>query len=242
MDLISSKDGASIACWHGGAGERLLLVHGTSGDRLAWTPVLPALERHFEVWAFDRRGRGQSGDADGYAFERECEDIAAIMDAIGGTVHLLGHSFGGLCALEAALLAPGIGKLILYEPPISLTDSGWSPALDAKFETLLEAGKQEEVLLLFFREIVKMPLMRLPPYRLVCIGLSELPRRIPFIANCAGSIAMSSRPSGFMALKLRFCSCLVAKARPAATILLKCFTGRSPPARSGSCRGNNMAR
>lgn len=157
MDLISSKDGASIACWHGGAGERLLLVHGTSGDRLAWTPVLPALERHFEVWAFDRRGRGQSGDADGYAFERECEDIAAIMDAIGGTVHLLGHSFGGLCALEAALLAPGIGKLILYEPPISLTDSGWSPALDAKFETLLEAGKQEEVLLLFFREIVKMP-------------------------------------------------------------------------------------
>jgi pimeloyl-ACP methyl ester carboxylesterase len=157
MKLISSRDGTSIACWHDGAGERLLLVHGTSGDHHAWTPVLPALERHFDVWTLDRRGRGQSGDANGYAFERECEDIAAVMDAIGGTVHLLGHSFGGLCALEAALLAPGIGKLILYEPPISLAGSGWSPALDAKLQALLETGEREDVLLLFFREIVKMP-------------------------------------------------------------------------------------
>ncbi|MDE2366512.1 MAG: alpha/beta fold hydrolase, partial [Betaproteobacteria bacterium] len=76
MELISSGDGTLIACWHGGAGEPLLLVHGTSGDHLAWTPVLPALERQFSVWTIDRRGRGRSGDGSSYTLERECEDIA----------------------------------------------------------------------------------------------------------------------------------------------------------------------
>ncbi len=157
MELISSSDGTPIACWHSGAGKPLLLVHGTSGDHLAWAPVLPALERHFSVWTMDRRGRGRSGDANSYAFERECEDIARVVDGIGGTVHLLGHSFGGLCALEAALLTANIGGLILYEPSISLADSVWSAELDATMQTLLKAGNPEEVLLLFFRDIVKAP-------------------------------------------------------------------------------------
>lgn len=157
MKMISSKDGTPIACWHGGTGEPLLLVHGTSGDHYVWTPVLDALQRHFQAWTLDRRGRGQSGDAHGYALERECEDIAAVMDAIGGTVHLLGHSFGALCALEAALLAPGIGRLILYEPPVLLEGSDWPAELASSMQTLLDAGKREEALLLFFRDIVKTP-------------------------------------------------------------------------------------
>jgi pimeloyl-ACP methyl ester carboxylesterase len=66
MEIIRSKDGTPIAYWHGGAGAPLLLVHGTVGDHLTWTPVLAALERHFSVYAIDRRGRGHSGDADAY--------------------------------------------------------------------------------------------------------------------------------------------------------------------------------
>jgi len=31
--------------------------------------------------AIDRRGRGQSGDADEYAIERECEDVAAVVES-----------------------------------------------------------------------------------------------------------------------------------------------------------------
>jgi pimeloyl-ACP methyl ester carboxylesterase len=156
MELISSRDGTAIACWHGGIGEPLLLVHGTSGDHFAWEPVLDAFERHFQVWTLDRRGRGRSGDSASYALARECEDIAAVIDAIGGTVHLLGHSFGGLCALEAATLTQNVGGLILYEPPISLDGSGWPAGLAESMQALLHAGKREEVLLLFFRDIVKM--------------------------------------------------------------------------------------
>ena len=96
MEIIRSQDGTPIAAWHSGVGAPLLLVHGTTGDHTGWTPVRAALERHFTVWTLDRRGRGSSGDATAYALERECEDIAAVMDAIGGVVHLLGQSFGGL--------------------------------------------------------------------------------------------------------------------------------------------------
>jgi pimeloyl-ACP methyl ester carboxylesterase len=157
MELIPSTDGTPIACRRSGAGAPLLLVHGTTGDHLTWAPVLAALERRFSVWTFDRRGRGQSGDAAAYALEREAEGIAAVVNFIGGSVQVLGHSFGGLCALEAALLAPDISRLILYEPSLSLAGSGWSEVLDTHMQALLEEGDKEEVLLLFLRDIVKMP-------------------------------------------------------------------------------------
>lgn len=157
MKFIPSKDKVPIACWRSGAGEPLLLVHGTSGDHFAWASVSAALERHFSVYTIDRRGRGHSGDADGYVLERECEDVAAVIDAIGGPVHLLGHSFGGLCALEAALLTSNVGGLILYEPSISLAGSGWCAELDVRLHSLLDAGNREEALLLFFHEIVRTP-------------------------------------------------------------------------------------
>jgi pimeloyl-ACP methyl ester carboxylesterase len=102
METVHSKDGTPIAYWRSGLGTPLLLVHGTMHDRLIWTPVLCALERHVSVYVMDRRGRSDSGDAPAYALEREWEDIAAVVDAIGSPVDVVGHSFGGTCALEAA--------------------------------------------------------------------------------------------------------------------------------------------
>ena len=157
MEIIRSQDGTPIAAWHSGVGAPLLLVHGTTGDHTGWTPVRAALERHFTVWTLDRRGRGSSGDATAYALERECEDIAAVMDAIGGVVHLLGQSFGGLCALEAALLTPHLGRLILYEPTLPLGRRNLPAAYDAHLQALLDAGHSEEALLFFLGDIVKLP-------------------------------------------------------------------------------------
>src|SRR5262249_39606887 len=140
-----------------GVGAPLLLVHGTTGDHTGWTAVSAALERHFTVWTLDRRGRGASGDAASYALERECEDIAAVIDAIGGEVHVLGQSFGGLCALEAALLTPHLGRLILYEPTILSGDPNRPGVSDAHLQALLDAGHAEEALLLFLGDIVQIP-------------------------------------------------------------------------------------
>lgn len=155
MEIILSRDGTSIACWHGGTGTPLLLVHGTTSDHSAWSSTLTELQQHFTVWTVDRRGRGQSGDTDNYALEREYEDVATVVDAIGGSVNLVGHSFGGLCALEASLLTANIKKLILYEPSISLAGSGWSTELECCLQALLEQGNHEGSLLLFFRDMLR---------------------------------------------------------------------------------------
>jgi len=86
-----------------GGGPPLVLVHGTTADHTRWNPVLPELEKHFTVYAMDRRGRGKSGDNDHYTLEREFEDVVAVVEAAGSDVNLLGHSFGALCAMDAAM-------------------------------------------------------------------------------------------------------------------------------------------
>ncbi len=154
MKQITSKDGTTIACWHSGHGEPLLLIHGTAGDSLTWSPLIPFLEPHFTVWTLDRRGRGHSGDNPDYALQNEAEDIAAVIQAIGTQVHVFGHSFGGLCALEAALLTKSMASLILYEPPLSLAGSGWSEEINQQMQTLLQANCNEEALLLFYRDVL----------------------------------------------------------------------------------------
>src|SRR5262245_48632792 len=157
MEIIHSKDGTPIAYWHSGAGAPLLLVHGGTADHLTWTPVLPALERHFSVYTMDRRGRGESGDGTTYAIEREFEDIAAVIDAIGGAVDVVGGSFGGTCALEATRLTANIRRLILYEPPMPFGLRYWPTEFSVRMQALLDAGEREQGLLLFLRDIVKMP-------------------------------------------------------------------------------------
>jgi pimeloyl-ACP methyl ester carboxylesterase len=116
MDAVTSRDGTRIAYWHSGTGPPLLLVHGMVADHsTTWQFVLSDLARHFTVYAMDRRGRGDSADALAYDLQREAEDIVAVVKAIAEPVNLLGHSYGGLCSLEAALLTPHLRKLILYE-------------------------------------------------------------------------------------------------------------------------------
>ncbi len=99
-----------------GSGPPLVLVHGTSGDHSSFRLVGPLLAERFTVVAIDRRGRGRSGDEDEYSIEREFEDVAAVVDSIGGPVDLLGHSFGATVALGAARLAESLRRLVLYEP------------------------------------------------------------------------------------------------------------------------------
>jgi pimeloyl-ACP methyl ester carboxylesterase len=83
------------------------------------TPELAGLlSAHFTVYSYDRRGRGDSGDTQPYAVEREIEDLATVIDAAGGTAFLYGHSSGGCLALEAEVALGGhVRNLAMYEPP-----------------------------------------------------------------------------------------------------------------------------
>jgi pimeloyl-ACP methyl ester carboxylesterase len=162
MEKILSNDGTPIAYHRSGSGPPLVLVHGTGGTAARWKPVLPGLERYFTVYAVDRRGRGESGEAQRYAIEREFEDIAAVVDSaavsISGGVNLLGHSFGAICALEAALLTPHLRKLVLYEPPLPVPGVPIYPeGVIDQLQALLDAGDRASVVTTFMREIVRMP-------------------------------------------------------------------------------------
>jgi pimeloyl-ACP methyl ester carboxylesterase len=158
MEKILSRDGTPIAYRRSGAGAPLVLVHGTSATHARWAPILPALEQQFTVYAVDRRGRGESGEAPSYAIEREFEDVAAVVDSIGDGVNLLGHSFGAVCSLEAALLTPHLRKLILYEPPLALPGVPLYPdGVIDRLQALLDAGDRPGVVTTFVREVVQMP-------------------------------------------------------------------------------------
>lgn len=154
----TSRDGTPIAFWREGQGLPLLLVHGATADHTTtWRFVQPLLAEHFTVFTMDRRGRGSSGDSPGYSLQREAEDIAAVVGEIGAPVHVLGHSFGGLCAIEAALLTPAISRLILYEGVPLDGSEGYAPGIIDRLESLLEAGETERMLETVFREVVGMP-------------------------------------------------------------------------------------
>ena len=142
----TSRDGTRIAYWRSGEGPALILVHGATADHSRWETVLPLLEPHVTVYAMDRRGRGHSGDAADYRIEEEGADVAAVVEAVadttGGPVDVLGHSYGGLCLLEAMALTDRIRRAVLYEAGAGVPTE---PGLADELAGLLADGRREEV-------------------------------------------------------------------------------------------------
>lgn len=166
METVASADGTQIAYQRTGSGPPLVLVHGGTADHTRWEPVRPAFEEHFTVCAIDRRGRGESGDAAEYDLDREVEDVVAVVESLGERVTLFGHSYGAICALEAALRTDDLRGVVLYEPPLPVTDSEPdTESVLAEMEALHENGADERALVLFLREIVGLPSTELDALR-----------------------------------------------------------------------------
>jgi len=156
MHAVASRDGTKIGYTRTGRGAPLVLVHGISADAERWAPVMPALEEHYTVYAMDRRGRGLSGDHAAYALEREFEDVAAVIDAIGEPTYLFGHSYGGLCALHALLLTKHVRKLVVYEPYTPVVAASEASAITLRYEATAARGDRDAVVSSFLREIVQL--------------------------------------------------------------------------------------
>jgi len=169
---VISRDGTAIAYERSGTGPALILVDGAlCSRRFGPSPKLaPLLAEHFTVYAYDRRGRGESGDTRPYSPAREVEDIAALIDAAGGSAFLLGLSSGGALALETAASGPGVVKVIAYEPPY-VDDGGerGGAAHKGQLERLVAAGDRGGAVKYFMKDMVGAPaaivvLMRLMPW------------------------------------------------------------------------------
>ena len=158
MKTIFSKDNIAVAFNIAGAGTPLVLVHGTNGSHAHWNLALPYLVPYFTIYAMERRGRGQSGDAPTYSIECEFEDVAALANSIGGPVDVLGHSFGAACVLGAAKQILNLRRIILYEPPMLQEQQtpGRAVLLD-RMEQMLANDEREQVVITLLRDMLNIP-------------------------------------------------------------------------------------
>src|SRR3954464_5821434 len=94
MNKVTSKDGTPIAFDRTGEGPALNLVGPAFAARADMVSLAAGLAPYATVFAYDRRGRGDSGDRLPYAVEREIEDIEALVTEAGGRAYAFGHSSG----------------------------------------------------------------------------------------------------------------------------------------------------
>ncbi|MEU4395338.1 alpha/beta hydrolase [Kribbella sp. NPDC023855] len=125
MNTVDSKDGTPIAYDRAGEGPAVVLVDGALCSRAQGPmPELAALlAAGFTVYNYDRRGRGDSGDAAEYEVDREIEDLAAVIEAAGGSAYVYGTSSGAALALRAAAAGVAISKLAVFEAPFVVDGS-----------------------------------------------------------------------------------------------------------------------
>lgn len=132
-----------VHCIEAGAGDLVLLIHGSLCDYRYWRWQMDDFARHFHVMAPslpgcwpEAVGSALPAGADDAALRRAAlndtrygmeRHVRAVMDlcahaAPGAAVHLVGHSRGAQVALEAALAMPGrISRLVLADPGFPFT-------------------------------------------------------------------------------------------------------------------------
>lgn len=116
-------DGYRVRYLRAGTGPPLVLVHGLMGYSFSWRFNIPALARHFTVYALDLLGMGFSERPEGvdHGLRASSRRILDFVEQIGvDSLHLLGTSHGGgvACAMAGVAVErgrPKIEKLILVD-------------------------------------------------------------------------------------------------------------------------------
>jgi pimeloyl-ACP methyl ester carboxylesterase len=136
-----ASDGSTIAYLTEGCGPAVILIPGALSTASDYAAFASTLGKHFTVHTIERRGRGLSApQGSAYSLVTEIADVNALQAETSATM-LVGHSFGGLIALETARHNSTIGKVAVYEPGVSIDGSinmNWIPA----YERYLAQGKR----------------------------------------------------------------------------------------------------
>jgi pimeloyl-ACP methyl ester carboxylesterase len=153
---LVSKDGTKITYDIWGQGPVIILVLGALNTRKTGAKLAKLLATHYTVISYDRRGRGDSTDVLPYSPNREVEDLAAVINEVGGQVYLYGHSSGAAIVLEAAItLRNQIKKIAIYEAPYAVDDTSSKAAKEynKKLKSLLSSGHKDDAVALFMQYI-----------------------------------------------------------------------------------------
>lgn len=158
MKTLSSADGTTIAYDTVGDGPVVVIVNGALSRAADAAPIAAALaEAGFRAATWDRRARGGSGDTADRTPEREVEDLAAVIDALGGDAIVLGHSSGAVLALYAASTGVPVRALFLSEPPFRFGEGEPPSDLIDRVQAFVDDGHPEEAVAAFQIEAVGIP-------------------------------------------------------------------------------------
>lgn len=170
MQTVISADGTTIAYDVYGQGEPVILVEGAfCGRHFGPTNKLAAeLGKHFRVYHYDRRARGDSSPSTDYQLERELEDLRALIAVTGGRPALIGFSSGACLAIEAAAAGLPISRLAFYEPPYMVGPKARKVPADFEqdVQKLVAEGRNGDAVAYFMTKLIGMPSIFLLPMKL----------------------------------------------------------------------------
>ncbi|MEU7928380.1 alpha/beta hydrolase [Micromonospora sp. NPDC049107] len=147
---IRSADGTRLLVRRAGAGDPVVLLHGSGGGLHSWASVAARLAGSYELWMPARRGYGPSDVPEGRkSFKDDVADLLAVVETIGRPVHLVGGSYGATLALHmAAAEQSRLQSLAVFGPPLFAAGQSIAPLLD-RYQAALEredAGEMSTVL------------------------------------------------------------------------------------------------
>ncbi|MGZ5996545.1 MAG: alpha/beta fold hydrolase [Isosphaeraceae bacterium] len=116
-----TANGLNIHVQQAGSGPDVVLIHGLTGDLSIWflSGTIPAMAETHRVTAYDLRGHGYTdAPAEGYTSLDHARDLIGLLDVLGiARARLVGHSFGAVIAVHAAVIASErIDALVLSDP------------------------------------------------------------------------------------------------------------------------------
>jgi pimeloyl-ACP methyl ester carboxylesterase len=130
----------------GGSDTAIFLLHGVGGGKALWAPQLdPLAAAGYRVVAWDMPGYGDSAMVEPYGFQALARALERLIEHVAPRrAILLGHSMGGMVALEAFAWFPErIAGLILSgsSPAFGKADGAWQQAFLRERLEPLDQGK-----------------------------------------------------------------------------------------------------
>ena len=116
-----------MACFDSGnSGQPLLFLHGTGCDASDWMPVTERLPYEQRCIALDFRGHGQSTvPTQPFTLTDLAEDVLHLVNHLNlQELVIIGHSLGGMVAMEVARRSSSVVGLVLLEGWTSLSSAG----------------------------------------------------------------------------------------------------------------------
>ncbi len=129
----------NLSGWRDGAGPALLLIHGVGLSADAWAPMLPFLTRHFAVTAVDLPGHGDSSkfaEGHGITLEEFSKAIGDLLSSDNERSLVMGHSLGGLIAVDVAIRFPEMLTAVVPLNAIYRRSETASHAVNARAQEL----------------------------------------------------------------------------------------------------------